>query len=461
MVRDSVELGRSYFCREETSGEGYSGLFQIGDEEIWAKLFSFDQPFCVDAKDHLILRLEDNRFVSLHDNISMPGECAYDLREPKRTAYAQRVVSNIAVIGRDAWMPTDGIKRVEFTIEYADDLLHHSDKFDAVADAEFGELPDTRIFELEITGLRISAWYTARGSMYFKRAQAIRVRYSIEFDKAASLRTYLKPVRSLLAFVSAALGHRFTPSKIEISRLSQAGTIKAMEANTYPGEHAVHYKWPVAVPGSGTWVGHAFVHARDDHELKGLIECLKIWLERDPEWQAATSLMMGALSRSGEMTGERLLNACRWLEEIPGAASVVAVDQEDINAIASCAAAEAERLGHEGYKERIAGVIRGQLKNESNAERFSRLKSEVCARFGAKAFDNAAVGHVLNAMQFRGKVAHGHFELSDDGEYKAFAKAVHALEALCYLLMLKDLPMTEAGRKRALGIEIASDYRHC
>ena len=139
----------------------------------------------------------------------------------------------------------------------------------------------------------------------------------------------------------------------------------------------------------------------------------------------------------------------------------MAVDQNDIDAIANCAAAEAERLGHVGYKERIAGVIRGQLKTESNTERFRRLKREVCARFGNNALDEEAVGHFLTAMQFRGKVAHGHFEPSDGNEYRAFAKAVHALEALCYFLMLKDLPMTDAGAQRARGIEIASDYRHC
>ena len=311
MARDSVELGKTYFCREETSGDGHSGLFQIDEEEMRAKLFCFDKSFCVDAKELLVLRLEDNRFVSLHDNISIPGECAYDLREPQLTAYAQRVVSNVTVLGRDAWMPADPLKRVEFAIEHAADLLHHSTKFDAIADADFGEMPDPNIFELQASGLTISAWYTVRGSMNFKRAQTIGVRYCVEFSEPVSLRTYLRPVQSVLAFVSAALGHRFIPSGIEISRMSQADTLEAIKAQTYLGDHEVRYIWRAMRPKARTWVGHAFAHARDDDELRALVECLKIWIERDAAWRSATSLMMKALALNGEMTSERLLNACR------------------------------------------------------------------------------------------------------------------------------------------------------
>ncbi len=67
----------------------------------------------------------------------------------------------------------------------------------------------------------------------------------------------------------------------------------------------------------------------------------------------------------------------------------------------------------------------------------------------------------MKAMRFRGKVAHGAFEPVDDAEYLAFTRSVYAIEALCYLLTIKDLPMTDEGAKRALGIQIVANYRYC
>ena len=209
------------------------------------------------------------------------------------------------------------------------------------------------------------------------------------------------------------------------------------------------------------WVGHAFAHVRNDEHLTEFLNCLRQWVERDDAWSAATNLMMGAFRLQSTMSGERLLNACKWLEEIPGADSEMAVSDEDINAIALVAAAEAEKRGHKEYGPRIAGVIRGQLKKESNAERFVRLHKEICARYGDNALPVDAIPHLLKAMQYRGRVAHGHYEHEDEADYQAFAKSVYAMEAICYLLTIKDLPISDEGAKRAAGQPIVANYRHC
>ena len=208
-------------------------------------------------------------------------------------------------------------------------------------------------------------------------------------------------------------------------------------------------------------MGNAFVHTRNETELAAFKECLRTWIERDTEWENATNLMMSSLSLKDTISGERLLTACKWLEEIPGAASTMAVSDDDITKIAQVAAAEAVRLGHSDYETRIAGVIRSQLKTETNGDRFKRLAAAVCARFGDNALDADVVTHLLRAMQFRGRVAHGHFSPKDEAEHQAFVKAMYAMEAFCYLLTIKDLPMTDDGAKRAIGNNIVADYRRC
>ena len=44
-------------------------------------------------------------------------------------------------------------------------------------------------------------------------------------------------------------------------------------------------------------------------------------------------------------------------------------------------------------------------------------------------------------------------------EYQLFSKATHAAECAAYLLLIKDLPMTEKGRKRAASAKMVEYYR--
>ena len=125
MATDGIEIGRTYFCREETSGEGREGTFRIDDGSMEAQLHSFDEPFFLDQKS-VVLRLENNRFVTLHDIYSCgsPGS-SHDLREPKLSSYTCRIAANIAIAGRDAWHETDPIRRVDFDIAQTNNLLRH------------------------------------------------------------------------------------------------------------------------------------------------------------------------------------------------------------------------------------------------------------------------------------------------------------------------------------------------
>jgi hypothetical protein len=195
--------------------------------------------------------------------------------------------------------------------------------------------------------------------------------------------------------------------------------------------------------------------------MTAFLECLRAWVSRDAVWRSANNLMIGSLVLQDSLSGERLLNACRWLEEIPGANSEMAVSDDDIDAIASIASVEAEKRGHQGYGPRIAGVIRSQLKKESNKERFTRLHRTICETFGNSALNESVIDYLLKAMLFRGKVAHRHFVPSDEAEHRSFEKSIYAIEALCYLLTIRDLPMSDGGRQRAIKQQIVANYFQC
>jgi hypothetical protein len=461
MADYDIEIGRGYFCREETSGERHQGVFRIDESSMEAKLHSFDKQLFMDQKS-VVLRLENNRFVTLHD-IYSSGHVgsSHDSREPTLSSYNCRVAGNIAIIGRNAWNENDPIRRVDFSIAHSDELLRHKKKFDAVADAKFGKHPDPMIFEFKVAGIKVSAYYMASGNFGFKRATNIGLRYSIEFDEPATMRTYLHWVECIVQFVSAAMGHRFVPSGIKVSRLCFDDILKAIDTQTYLGDHSIIYVWPeTSLPKHSLWVGHAFAYVWDNREMASFLDCLRAWIDRYDTWKNATNLMMTAFTLRDVISPERLLTACKWLEEIPGAASEIALSADHIEEIASAAAAKADQLGYIAFKARVAGVIKGQLKKETNEQRFTRLVTMVQKRFGKTIFGDMIVDDLLKAMKFRAKVAHGHFTPSDDSEYAQFVKCICAMEALCYLLTIRDLPMKPAGTKRASGIEIVRNHRH-
>lgn len=435
-------------------------MFHVEADDMAVELYAFDERHLGgDFDDLLVLRLANNTIVSLHDNIPGSGGMYHmDLENQKWTS-RRHVLSNVVIAGDNAWLKGDPVRRISFSIEHAEELLRYSDKFEAVVEAEFGDMPDSTLFALKAGGMTLKAWYPASGDLTFKHATHIGVRYGIEFDEPRDLTSYMPEMLRLVHFVSAAMGHSFAPSDIHFSRLTHAEYMAAVEARKGYREHKVHYVWASDAPKSNLWIGRSFAHVRGEAELAAFLDCLKAWIERDAAWRSATHMMMGSLSLQPVMSGERLMTACRWLENIPGADSEMAVTDDDINAIAEVAGAEAENRGHKDYKARIAGVIRGQLKKESNGERFARLHKSICHKFGNDALEENVIAYLLRAMQFRGRVAHGDFEPDNEADHQSFAKSVYAMEALCYLLTIRDLPMSGEGARRATRQQIIANFR--
>jgi hypothetical protein len=433
-------------------------MFYIDPDEMAATLYSFEKLAPETNNSITTIRLENNLIASLHESFSVGVSTSHRF---SGSVYSNKIIANVVVLGRTAWKPLDAVRSARFTIEHSEDLMHHTDKFSAIADAEMGKMPDSTLLDLSAKGVNVKVSYSASFISPFRRPTKIGISYSIEFQHSTEIKTYLSIVTCIVQFVSAAMGFKCVPSDINISSLNYVDFVAAVNDRSYIGDHEVYYIWPVKKPDQKVWVGNSFVHARNDVELVALVDVLRAWIMRDAQWRSATNMMMEVFRFDREISSQRLLNACKWLEEIPGATSNISVSADDIDRIASVAAAEAARLGHSGFKERIAGVIRGQLKTESNVERFQRLHAAVCSRFGEQTLPGDAIPCLLKAMKFRGRVAHGAFEPADEEENKAFVRSIYAMEALCYLLTIKDLPMSDAGATRVSGIEIVANYRNC
>jgi len=452
-----LEKGRLYHCRRETAGQ--TGHLSIGSEGMSVELFDYDSFFHVDDGAVLHLRLEDSRSVSLYDTVAGGTGNRSLLGENPVTTYAAKIHANTVVVGHQPWEISDAIRRTSFRIKKAKSLLDNATKVRRLASRALAfRAGDSQLFEVRSRDLTVRCWYGGSGSLDLGLNEWWPV-FDIEFGEPRTLHSYLGDVHRVLRFFSAAAGFQLTPSEISMSRFTEQENGKRLERDLRDDLFDVEYMWAEAPVREFDLRPHySFVCAFDAREIRSMGACLAAWLDRSSEWEEASTLMMGSLGLHDQVSGERLLMACRWLEKIPGAKAERTLEDEDLSAVTGAALEAAESRGLKGLEGRISGALR-TLRSEANRDRLSRLVATVAKRFPESGLDEATVDHLMLAQKLRGVVAHGLFE-PEAGSSRALQRAFTATEALSYLLMIKDLPLTQKGRGRATSSRLVRDYRY-
>jgi hypothetical protein len=459
-----VESGRPVHCLEMVTGKNLTGTLVLSDETISAQIYSYTDPFHIAGEQPIILLAETNYIVSLHSNITAgpanitagPGRSF----RPQRAIYRQEIISNLAVVGRDPWTAEDKVKWVTFSVKHSKGLMRHRAKVKAIGQNKYPTEDHLTIFRDTAEGMTLKAGYSATWGMEFDAPAELWPVFEIEFDEPRSIEDYIVPVSDYVGFLSFCFGMELKPSAIRIDRLSAEEMKTAIENDSYLGHHEVHYVWPeIEINSRNLWVGGSPVLCRDDKELDSFRACLLVWMNRADEWKKSYRLMMTSFGLKNVISAERLINACRWFEEIPIAQTENALSNEDIELISAVANKKALELGHPPIiRERITGAIKW-VKAESAEERFTRLVAMIEKKFGKGILAENAVAHLKRANQFRGRTAHGHFNPESEAEFRAFFRSTLAMEALCYLLTALDLPISEAGISRTGYNPLVQDYR--
>lgn len=456
-----IELNRRYLCREEATEERIHGSFEITTSDMRLFLVSFDRFFFLNDLPSVPVRLENNVYVTMFHNIyGGPGR-SWINGDPAREVHTQRVSSNVVIAGPEPWLADQPIRHIAFNVPLADSLLRHDDTYNALARAEMGDLPNNQLLDITSRGVRVWIGYTVTGIGGEPTLTRISPSIEIDFSEARSIDDYLPPVYSIVRFFSAALCLRLRPHDTEIRAQTREDFVAALQASARVHTFEAHYIWPhdEGLEGERADLHGSFVVAHSDAERDNLIACLQAWLDRDDDWRNATALMMSSLKLKDEISGERMLAAFKWLEEIPNAVQLQPINPDHVDTIASRATEAAAELGYDNWSERIRGSLRA-LRFESHRDRFARLVATLRGRFGGDILDDDIVDHLVRATGFRGRIAHGHFEPDNEEEFSAFTKANAAVECLNYLLMLRDLPIADEAIGRIRSSRIVVGYRY-
>ena len=119
-----------------------------------------------------------------------------------------------------------------------------------------------------------------------------------------------------------------------------------------------------------------------------------------------------------------MINACRWLEFLPNAASLRGIGDADIEGICEAARSKAVELAIV----RPAHCRRAQTHWHRNAERFARLISLIEKSFGGPIAGDRLGDDLSKAIGFRNRCAHG-FLPASEAEQRAFLRSTLAMEA--------------------------------
>lgn len=446
---------KTIHCIETSTGHGLTGNLIISEDKLRIRLFSFKDFFHIktDAPVHLLA--ETGEYVSLHDCI----EGASGTRTRHHEAITtQDIIANAAVVGPNPWTESDRIKRVSFSVKHTMELMRSRKHMDGISREKYPKEEHLRLFTEKAKGVTIGAHYSGVWGTDIHRPKHLWPIFEIEFDEPHDIHGYIEHVKNYVGFLSFCLGVPLRPTDISIDRLSLTEIMQAVEEHTYHSPHKVHYVWPeTKVDSHDLWVGGSPVRAYDEEELAAFRACLITWMDRADVWSKPYVMMMSSLKCKGEISVERLITACRWFEELPNAQSKDALSSEDSDAIIAAAVSKAEEIGRNNLSNRIASSI-SKIKEETAAERFTRLTALVESTFGKGILPENAVSHLKKAIRFRGRTAHGHFNPANEEEYRAFSKATHAMEALCVLLTAVDLPILKSSISRIASNPPVRDY---
>ncbi len=459
MARDKLGKDTDYVCCEQVTGRAIQGALRLSEDRIEVRLVAFDEYFSIDRDtEHLPLRLEDNSYATMH-SVIVGGPGSSQSRTEK--THNQTISASTLIHGPDEWKPDDPIRHVTFELPRAKAFLRYDPKIKELeSNSPWSEI-DTYAFAVELPGLTLRLGYRSTVSMASERVRVEAPVFVIDFAQPRSIKTYLDDVQTVVQFVSAALGIAMHPENIRIRRVSDEEMRSSVEKGDFLGDHSVTQMWfRKSNQDDGEARSYrAFAGLFDEKEMLAFCACLRLWLEREPEWARSNALMMECLRLQREISAERMLAACKWLEEVPTAKAVRVTDASIIKTIAAAALQAADALDQDRLKARIPQALE-RLTLESHRERFERLVARVADTFGPGVVHNDMPDHLIAALRdFRGKVAHGHYEPKDDAESEAFAQSIFAVEALCLLLTCFDLPMTKNGLDRIKRNPFVEHYR--
>lgn len=457
-MADKLIPGTRVLCVEQETGRAVPGFFKYSKSDIEAKLTAFDGFVYIPENQRITLLTEHLEFITLFQNIVRTGS-RWKNSEPALNCDTLWIQSNLAVIGQCPWKEGMHVKQASFEVPHARRILENQKLKSQLSGEHWYKEAGRDLFRSKAGDVEVSVWYSASYTGGDDFPSEWTPRFDVRFDHPRPIDGFTDTLSLVSSFLSFCLGAQLSWDQVTVSNMDDVEIEMAIKTKDMFDYHQVIFLQSDFQPnmdGTGNWGSPCLCY--DDGEARAFSECLAAWIERAPRWKTAYGLMMAYLRHRGTIGPDRLLNACKCLERIPGAESLGVVDNEDVQKVIEAAQNAASNLGHSHLSERLAFAIR-RVGNEDHETRFQRLLSGLLGgRLIQREPSERMISDLKKAMHLRGHAAHSTLHANTDKEFQTLARAISAVECLCFLLLASDLPISQAGKERLHGNPIMSDY---
>ncbi|WP_406736124.1 hypothetical protein [Thioclava sp. GXIMD4215] len=446
-----------YQCIDLNTEKGHACTFRYEDKDIRVRVHSFAEKPELNAEEVIFLLSEKMKKISLFNNVDLGTPRVFGLDD--QIYYCQNILSNCAVIGDEIWPSDQKIKRILFRLPKSDILFRHSEKLSALASGDIEE-KHFNLLDVKTRNLNVKIGYTAKGNAYGGGWTSTGCIFDIELDNPVKMGDHLTYQNDINCFFSGCLGVLIIEDEQCISPDSSAELdARLKQRKTARIYRELRLKNPKDITdfegnfhGSPAW-------GVSDTELSNTARCLKAWIERADDWRNAYLHMQNCLRQRSEVSAERLISACRWLENIPTAKFEKVINDSNLENIASYAREKSEELHLDIPLKRLTGCL-SSLKKETHEQRFSRLISELPRSGLTKKPSATFVEDLKKSQSLRGAAAHSHVDAKTPEAFNDFYRALLSLEALCFLLTMNELPWTDEAKRRLQGHPLIQNYNH-
>lgn len=447
-------------CLELSSGHSTTGFPKITGTDIGLELYNYDNYFDLDNINPIYVRTEYNNYVSLFGVATAGIGTRYgDHEDETLTVYTNELDANIALVGEHKWTSDQKIKVSKFSLPYFKETIEDTSEYKKIASIDRKTWVKPQIFSISAGSILIRSSCNLSWHRFDDYPTRVEPYLEIEFPKGIELDELYETNRYLSSFLSLVLGYPVLPKDVTVNDLTQAGLVRAVnKGGKLRGYFKVFYrliqKQPPEIRREPRQV--LFYGKQKIYDVK---QCLKAWMLRQKEWMTSSELMLESLYYSNEISADRLLTACRWFEELPVTGSEQVISNADANKIADAATAKAEELGYSNsINRRVKGSV-SQLKSETHNERFVRLCGMITAKFDETLIDEQFLTDLGYAIKYRGLAAHGLFKFDDHQKSHNAYRGMLAMEILCTLLTLLNLPISEKSVKNFVLDDRIQKYR--
>ncbi|WP_147320293.1 hypothetical protein [Rhodobacteraceae bacterium W635] len=443
------------------SGNRHHGTFMHEKNGIFLDIFDFEHPPRINENEPIFLLSERMSNISLYHSV-----CLYRSDNSSGSTgdrfYIQKFQSNFAIIGDDRWRPEHKVRRINFKLP-VDRLFWNPTRFRSIEAANFRQ-SDFEIFTVSTSKMNISCYFTAKQMSWSEGFTDFSCEFQIELTKGVPFGEHHEFVAAVKWFFVGCLGKSFNAFALRINRLTIEQFIEEIENKGFAPEH-VELSGPNdeeiqnAVDDGVGIIWASPVKGDSNEEIENMKQNLAAWVERLDDWKEAYAHMEKCFMLRGELSSERLLSACKWLESIKTANHQKIIDEVAYNDWLQEILEKSKYYKLDVDENRIIGAVR-VIQNESHRVRFERLVESIIStdtRFQRVEVDRF-VRDLSNSQSLRGKAAHSDIDLKKSDDIDEVARAIFAVEALCIQLTMLELPWSDTARERLIGHKAFQAY---